>query len=150
MRQVDQSLDARAETLFRRFPCRRPTIGRQKKRFAILIAALILTVVAPASAAAYWDYQNWLDPGFSYGEGQGQVGTWWIRLSRSNCRAKMEVHARYGTWAGVEFPGGCAQGDYSRDYFTGPPDFPAFDASHGKNTYCCESSFANIRIDSSV
>lgn len=115
------------------------------RRGAIVLAALAIAGVAPASALAYWDYSGTLTPSAAYGEGQGNVGTWYIRLSRSNCNAKMELFDRFGGyWSQVSAPGGCSTSDWSVGY-----DTAGFSASHGINAGASDV-FVNVRIDASV
>ena len=117
--------------------------GRHR-RLAILWAALAMTVAVPASAAAYWDYSGTLSPSAAYGEGQGVVGWWYIRLSRSNCNAKIRLNHYIDGWQLSEAPNGCADSDYSwqydTNYYTGSQAINL----GGSNV------FVNVRIDGSL
>ena len=116
-------------------------------RAVILFNAVLVACVTPAVAAAYWDYQGYLHGGGSYGEAQpSDWGWWWIRVNRSNCNAKLELHIRSdGTWYQDSFPGGCSGTDYSVQY-----DTSYFSGSHAINTSCCTDVWVNVRIDATV
>jgi hypothetical protein len=121
---------------------------RVRLRVAVIAAVAVGAAgVVPAAASAYWDYQGYLSYGAMYGEAQpSNWGTWWIRLSRSNCSARMELrHRATGYWQSVSFPGGCSQTDYSKDYWT-----EYFSASHAINIGDQLSVWVNVRIASAV
>lgn len=114
--------------------------SRNRRRSHSCVAA------TPATALGYWDFQGTLVPGASSGEGQaGTSGNWWIRNSRSNCNAVVEIRRHSD---GVRFlvfaPNGCASTDYGVIY-----PLAIYNASHSINTGG-SNVFVNVRIDATV
>ena len=120
--------------------------SRFRRAAAVLTAAFCLVGVAPASALAYWDYTGYLSVGAAYGEGQaGTSGDWHIRLSRSNCNARVELRIRSsGVWDPAGAPGGCATSDWVTRY-----GLTYYDASHAINVGPGQV-WVNVRIDATV
>lgn len=117
---------------------------RKLRRLAVICVALALAVAVPASAAAYWDYSGTLSPSAAYGEGQGVVGWWYIRLSRSNCNAKIRLNHYTDGWQLAEAPNGCADSDFSWQYDTNYYIGSQAINLGGSNV------FVNVRIDGSL
>jgi len=114
------------------------------------LAAFVFAAGAPGAALAYWDFQGTLhdyaDVPYEYGE-TNPSSEWGIRLSRSNCEAKMIFRFRSdGSLYVFNIPGGCSTLDYSF-YYPGS----TLDKSMARNTDTGPGDvWANVRIDATL
>jgi hypothetical protein len=93
-------------------------LKRPARAAAVFLVVLVGSGLSASSASAYWDFSGWLYPRESYMEGAGTSGSWYIRMNRQYCEAKMQLRYRgTNTWDQVEIPGGCATTDYKK-YFS--------------------------------
>jgi hypothetical protein len=119
----------------------------------LLVASLATMAVAAASpsvaSAQYWDFQGWLyDPPtipFEAGQTNPNTGGYWkIRLSRSNCEAKVMLRFR-STGNVVQFQDpnlSCSDSDFTVRYHTG-----VYDASAARNTEAGSGIvWVNVRV----
>jgi hypothetical protein len=123
---------------------------RRSRRLVLLgavttIAVAVALVFAGVARAGYWDFQGYLyNPccPISYGESQPiYTGLYQIRISRSNCAAKMQIWGwAGGVWVQVYF--GCDQSDIRWSY-----DSASWSASRAINGTSGTSVYANVRID---
>ncbi|HEY7017997.1 MAG TPA: hypothetical protein VH297_05965 [Gaiellaceae bacterium] len=114
--------------------------------------ALLLVVAATSPAAAlggYWDFQGILHdlPQIPYDAGETNPNTgglWGIRISRTNCEAKMIWRSRSdGSLLVVNIPGGCSTLDTIQCY-----NSSFFDASVARNTDTGPGDvYVNVRVD---
>lgn len=72
---------------------------------SVLIAAVVFVAggaFTGAAQAGYWNFQGWLYPNptepYTYGEYTGATYNRFIRLSRSNCAPKMQIHSYFSGW----------------------------------------------------
>lgn len=114
---------------------------------AVAVCAALAALVVPATAHAYWDFQGYLyNPccPIQYAESNptydGNNGYWQIRLSRSNCSAKLQIHYVVGYWE-QEYVG-CYVSDVQWSY-----GVVTHDASRGINLDSGTTVWTNIRID---
>ena len=126
--------------------------GTARSRVLITIAAFAVAVAVPGVAiAGYWDFQGTLHDyptvPYEYGELNPNNTVWGIRLSRSNCEAKILLRRRSDLSVVVwNIPGGCGTLDYSLFY-----DGSYYDASDARNTDTGPGDvWVNVRVDSSL
>lgn len=119
-------------------------------RLGAFLGALLVVAAAPAVAvAAYWDFQGTLHDyptvQYEYGEQNPNNGPgtyWYIRLSRSNCEAKMLFKDYSNNVLVYNIPGGCAQSDWTQPYSTS-----LYWASLARNTDTGPGDvYVNVRI----
>ena len=85
-----------------------------RRRVAAVTLAALIGGVLPATAAAYWDWTGYIQPGNHVAEGvpYSPDGIWQYRLNRQNCDARAYLRYRgTNTLSSLSFSGGCSDGD---------------------------------------
>jgi len=125
----------------------RPITVRRLAPAALVV--LVLGVLPPAAAAAYWDFQGTLFDyptlPYDYAEPVSNGGGYYgDRLNRSNCEAKMILRWRSsGSLFQVNIPNGCDNSDAKVCFIRSD-----FDAAGSRNTaQGSGSAFVNVRVD---
>ena len=114
---------------------------------ACMTLVVSLAMVSPANAGhSYWDFHGWLNPAssgdvpYQYGRTHySDYGLRWIRLNRSNCNAKVQLHYRSGGWDQVYI--GCENNDVWISY-----PGSTYDAARAINLGTSDV-WANVRLD---
>lgn len=114
---------------------------------AALVAAALIGGTLPASAAAYWDWSGFINPGNWVAEGvpYAEDLIWQYRLSRNNCNAKAYLRYRDTTsYSSLSFSGGCSDGDESWGFARA-----GYDRCHAVNEGASDV-YVNFRCDETV
>jgi hypothetical protein len=117
-------------------------LTRRRIGLLVTVAACGVALGFARSANAYWDYQGYLyNPccPIEYLEGHSNEGTFWIRVTRTNCAAKIQLWNQYTGWEQEVY--GCEYSDIRTSFGTS-----YYTSSRALNGTSGTSVYVNVRI----